>query len=279
MVGPAVCRAVHAPVPALCAGLLLHGLHLDGVFVAIGLGMSAGLTALIVGAKPLLAGLAAPLLFGEQLGRLEVAGIALVALGGAGDVAPPCENAGRAASALSAGDDRSTCAPLYRRDGRYRAHLGRCGPRWTACSSPNVCGRALPRQWATARASPALDNPFTYDTHDWPSLPPRRLDPVLLIAAPLFLLLGAAAAAVAPTLEILVVLLLLTLTVFLFVFEVVEVDVASIGILVLIGLISAFSDYLGLAAPLVQEGELFAGFASNAVVSIIAVMIIGAGLD
>lgn len=74
--------AVHAPVPALRAGLLLHGLHLDGVFAAIGPGMSAELTALIVGAQPLLASLAAPLLFGEPLGRLDVAGIALVALGG-----------------------------------------------------------------------------------------------------------------------------------------------------------------------------------------------------
>lgn len=107
----------------------------------------------------------------------------------------------------------------------------------------------------------------------------RRISPVLLIAAPAFLLLGAAAAMMAPTSDIFVVLLLLTLTIFLFVFEVVEIDVAAIGILVLIGLISAFSDVLGLSQPLVGEGDLFRGFSSNAVIAIIAVMIIGAGLD
>jgi di/tricarboxylate transporter len=111
--------------------------------------------------------------------------------------------------------------------------------------------------------------------------PPQkfRLDPLLLIAVPAFMLLGAAAAVVAPTLEILVVLLLLTLTVFLFVFEVVEIDVAAITIMVLIGLISATSDAFGLMQPLVPISELFGGFSSNAVMSIVAVMIIGAGLD
>ena len=110
------------------------------------------------------------------------------------------------------------------------------------------------------------------------SLPTAR--PVfLLIALVAFLLLGFALSRVAPSLDVLVVLLLLSLTVFLFVFEVVEVDVAAIAILVLIGLISAFSGQLGLAQPLVATGDLFSGFGSNAVISIIAVMIIGAGLD
>ena len=101
----------------------------------------------------------------------------------------------------------------------------------------------------------------------------------LVVVAAVFLVLGVALQSVAPTLEILVVLLLLSLTIFLFVFEVVEVDVTAISIMVLIGLISAFSGPLGLAKPLVPPAELFDGFASNAVVSIIAVMIIGAGLD
>ncbi len=108
---------------------------------------------------------------------------------------------------------------------------------------------------------------------------PSRPNLLLLIAAPAFLLLGAAAAVVAPTVEILVVLLLLTLTVFLFVFEVVEVDVAAISIMVLIGLISAASEAFGLMKPLVPVADLFSGFSSNAVMSIVAVMIIGAGLD
>ncbi len=94
-----------------------------------------------------------------------------------------------------------------------------------------------------------------------------------------FLSLAATLARLAPNTDILVVLLLLSLTIALFVFEVVEIDVAAIGILVLIGLLSAFSDSVGLAAPLVEANDLFSGFASNAVISIIAVMMIGAGLD
>lgn len=101
----------------------------------------------------------------------------------------------------------------------------------------------------------------------------------LLIAAIAFLVLNLALWHMAPSLDIGVVLMLMSLTVILFVFEVVEVDVAAIAVMVLIGLVSAFSETLGLARPLVPAGELFSGFSSNAVISIIAVMIIGAGLD
>lgn len=69
----------------------------------------------------------------------------------------------------------------------------------------------------------------------------------------------------------------LALTVYLFVSEVVRVDVAAIIIMVLLGLTSVIPD--GLVPTLVDTTHLFSGFASNAVVSIIAVMIIGAGLD
>jgi len=62
--------------------------------------------------------------------------------------------------------------------------------------------------------------------------------------------------------------MLLGLTVFLFVFEIVRIDIAAICIMVLIGLFG-----------LVPADQLFNGFASNAVISVIAVMIIGAGLD
>ena len=72
---------------------------------------------------------------------------------------------------------------------------------------------------------------------------------------------------------------ILTLTIYLFVFEVVEVDVAAISIMVLLGLMSLIGPPLGLEHPLVSTKHLFDGFASNAVMSIIAVMIIGAGLD
>lgn len=68
--------------------------------------------------------------------------------------------------------------------------------------------------------------------------------------------------------DMVLVLVLLGLTVFLFVFEIVRVDVAAVCIMVLIGLFG-----------LVPGEQLFNGFASNAVISVIAVMIIGAGLD
>ncbi|CCQ72690.1 SLC13 family permease [Magnetospira sp. QH-2] len=77
------------------------------------------------------------------------------------------------------------------------------------------------------------------------------------------------------TLEMAVVLGLLAFTVGLFVSEIVRVDVAAVLVMVLLGVLSAFPGLGGLADPL----HLFDGFASNAVISIIAVMIIGAGLD
>ena len=64
------------------------------------------------------------------------------------------------------------------------------------------------------------------------------------------------------------VLLLLSATIGLFVSELVRIDIAAILVMVAIGLLG-----------LVPSRELFNGFASNAVISIIAVMILGAGLD
>lgn len=100
-----------------------------------------------------------------------------------------------------------------------------------------------------------------------------------LIAAIIFLIFGAWQASVVPSPEIALVMGILLLTVFLFAFEVVGVDVAAVTVMVLLGLLSSFNDLLGLAEPLVPPSELFRGFSSNAVMSIIAVMIIGAGLD
>ncbi|MCP5085651.1 MAG: SLC13 family permease [Rhodobacteraceae bacterium] len=77
------------------------------------------------------------------------------------------------------------------------------------------------------------------------------------------------------TTEMLVVLGLLGFTVFLFVSEIVRVDLAAILIMVVLGGLS----YLPGLGTLADVTHLFDGFASNAVVSIIAVMIIGAGLD
>ncbi|TVP81813.1 SLC13 family permease [Thioalkalivibrio sp.] len=77
------------------------------------------------------------------------------------------------------------------------------------------------------------------------------------------------------TTDMIVVLALLAFTIFLFVSEVVRVDVAAVSVMVLLGLLSLVPGLGGITDP----DKLFAGFASNAVISIIAVMIIGAGLD
>src|SRR6056297_1485036 len=68
--------------------------------------------------------------------------------------------------------------------------------------------------------------------------------------------------------DMLLVLAVLAGTVALFVTEVVRIDVAAILVMVVVGL-----------TGLVPAGDVFAGFSSNAVISIIAVMILGAGLD
>ncbi len=70
------------------------------------------------------------------------------------------------------------------------------------------------------------------------------------------------------TQDMMAVLLVLGLTVYLFVSEVVRVDVAALLVMVLVG-----------ATGVVPAAHIFDGFASNAVISIIAVMIMGAGLD
>jgi len=70
------------------------------------------------------------------------------------------------------------------------------------------------------------------------------------------------------TSDMMLVLAVLAITIALFVFEVVRVDVVALSIMVLLGLLG-----------LVPSDQLFNGFASNAVISIIAVMILGAGLD
>ena len=70
------------------------------------------------------------------------------------------------------------------------------------------------------------------------------------------------------TQEMVLVLIVLSATIGLFVSELVRVDIAAILVMVVIGLLG-----------LVPSRDLFDGFASNAVISIIAVMILGAGLD
>jgi len=81
---------------------------------------------------------------------------------------------------------------------------------------------------------------------------------------------------IALTPDIIAVLAILMFAITLFVFEVVRVDVVALTVLVLLGLSSQFEMFNG---GLVPTYQLFDGFSSNAVMSIIAVMIIGAGLD
>ena len=70
------------------------------------------------------------------------------------------------------------------------------------------------------------------------------------------------------TTDMVIVLVVLAAAIVMFVTEVVRIDVAAIIIMVALGLLG-----------LVPAAEVFGGFASNAVMSIIAVMILGAGLD
>ncbi|MCP4314447.1 MAG: SLC13 family permease [Hyphomicrobiales bacterium] len=77
------------------------------------------------------------------------------------------------------------------------------------------------------------------------------------------------------TFEMGVVVAALAFTVFLFVSEIIRIDLAAILVLVLLGILS----YLPGLSNIADVSHLFDGFASNAVISIIAVMIVGAGLD
>jgi len=107
-------------------------------------------------------------------------------------------------------------------------------------------------------------------------------NPVLLkrlVAAALFALLGLYLASVVPSIEIAWVTTILLLTIYLFAFEIVGVDVAAVSIMVILGLTTLLAPLMGLDEGLVDTQYLFNGFSSNAVMSIIAVMILGAGLD
>lgn len=77
------------------------------------------------------------------------------------------------------------------------------------------------------------------------------------------------------TVEMIWVLSILAFTIYLFVSEVVRVDVAAIIVMVFLGLTTVIPG----VPDLIDSSKLFNGFGSNAVISIIAVIIIGAGLD
>ena len=100
-----------------------------------------------------------------------------------------------------------------------------------------------------------------------------------IIGATIFVAMALFLATVVPSIEIAWVSAILVLTIYLFAFEVVGVDVAAVTIMVLLGLTSLLAPIMGLETGLVDNQHLFDGFSSNAVISIIAVMILGAGLD
>ena len=77
------------------------------------------------------------------------------------------------------------------------------------------------------------------------------------------------------TFEMMVVLGILAVTILMFVTEVFRIDFTAILVMVALGVLARVPGLNSLADP----NRLFEGFASNAVISIIAVMIIGAGLD
>ena len=83
-----------------------------------------------------------------------------------------------------------------------------------------------------------------------------------LVGAIIFLAAGFALTGAVPTIEIAWVSSILLLTIYLFVFEIVEVDVAAICIMVLLGLTSLVAPYFGIEQPFVPAQHLFDGFAS-----------------
>ncbi len=99
------------------------------------------------------------------------------------------------------------------------------------------------------------------------------------IAAGIFALAAFFLTSIVPTVEVAWVSGILLFTIYLFAFEVVGVDVAAATVMVLLGLTSLLAPLMGLEQGLVDTRHLFDGFSSNAVISIIAVMIIGSGLD
>jgi di/tricarboxylate transporter len=107
----------------------------------------------------------------------------------------------------------------------------------------------------------------------------KKLRSTKWIAGIIFFASGWYVTDLAPSADIAWVSGLLIFTIYLFIFEIVTVDEAAITIMVLLGLSSLMADPMGLENGLVDTQHLFDGFASNAVMSIIAVMMIGAGLD
>jgi drug/metabolite transporter (DMT)-like permease len=66
---------------ALAAGALIHGIYLSGVWVAVRLGLPAGVSGLIAALQPILTAAFTPLLLGERVSRLRWIGTLIGFLG------------------------------------------------------------------------------------------------------------------------------------------------------------------------------------------------------
>ena len=89
-----------------------------------------------------------------------------------------------------------------------------------------------------------------------------------VIAGVIFTIAAIALTFAVPNVQIAWVSAVLIFTIYLFVFEIVDVDVAAISILVLLGLSSLLAPIMGLEQGLVDTKQIFNGFSSNAVMSI-----------
>ncbi len=85
---------------AAVAGLLLHAGYLGGVFLAISVGVPAGVSSVIVSLQPVLTAVLAARLLGEALRRVQVAGLVLGVVGVVLVLSPGLAAAAGADSAL-----------------------------------------------------------------------------------------------------------------------------------------------------------------------------------
>ena len=99
----------HAPWPrspaefihAIFSGFLLHGVYLGGVFLAISLGMSAGISALIVGLQPLMTSVLSGPLLKERITSWHWLGVMLGLIGMSLVLLPKISGSGHGVSSLS----------------------------------------------------------------------------------------------------------------------------------------------------------------------------------
>jgi len=131
---------------SLVVGVLVHGLYLCCVFWAIAHGMSAGVTALIIGLQPLMTAILAGLLLGEDLTARHWIGLALGLAGLVLVLAPRIDLAGSGITPFSVGVVVAavlsiTLGTLYQKRFSVSGDL-RTGVAWQFFSGTVVCALA-----------------------------------------------------------------------------------------------------------------------------------------